>query len=39
MPAGRLGLRTGVVGGKICVIGGMDNWPGSAFGTVEEYDP
>jgi N-acetylneuraminic acid mutarotase len=39
MPAGRFGLRTSVVGGKIYVIGGMDKWVGSAYGTVLEYDP
>ena len=39
MPAGRFGPRTSVVDGKIYVIGGMDRWVGSAYRTVEEYDP
>jgi N-acetylneuraminic acid mutarotase len=39
MPTGRFGLRTSVVAGRIYVIGGMDDWPGSAYRPVEEYDP
>jgi N-acetylneuraminic acid mutarotase len=39
MPTGRFAPRTSVVDGKIYVIGGMDDWPGSAYRTVVAYDP
>ena len=39
MPTGRFGPRSSVVDEKIYVIGGMEYWIGSAYGTVEEYDP
>ena len=39
MPSGRFAPRSSVVDGKIYVIGGMGDWPGSAYGTVEVYDP
>ena len=39
MPTGRFGPRTSVVDGKIYVIGGMDYGIGSAYRTVEEYNP
>jgi len=39
MPTGRFGPRTSVVDGKIYVIGGMERWITSAYGTVEVYDP
>jgi N-acetylneuraminic acid mutarotase len=39
MPTGRIGPRSSVVDGKIYVIGGLGYWIGSAYGTVEEYDP
>ena len=39
MPTGRFGAYTGVVDGKIYVFGGLSDWPASAYGIVEEYDP
>jgi N-acetylneuraminic acid mutarotase len=39
MPIGRSGASTSVVDGKIYVFGGMPDWPASAYGIVEEYDP
>jgi hypothetical protein len=39
MPTRRLGLSSSVVDGKIYAIGGGNSIEGSAFRTVEEYDP
>jgi N-acetylneuraminic acid mutarotase len=39
MPTSRLGLSTSAVDGKIYAIGGGNNIDGSAFRTVEMYDP
>ncbi len=39
MPTARVGPRTSVVDGKIYAIGGATIIPGTAYGTVEEYDP
>ena len=39
MPTARFAPRSGVVDGKIYVIGGMGEWVGSAYRTVEEYLP
>ncbi len=39
MPAARFGPSTGVVDGKVCVIGGGASMYGSPLSTVEEYDP
>jgi len=39
MPTARLGLTTSTVNGKIYAIGGGYSIDGTAFRTVEEYDP
>jgi N-acetylneuraminic acid mutarotase len=39
MPTARLGLTTSTVNGKIYAIGGGNSIDGTAFRTVEEYDP
>ncbi len=39
MPTGRFGAYTSVVDGKIYVFGGLENWPASAYGIVEVYEP
>ncbi len=39
MPTGRFGAYSSVVDGKIYVFGGLANWPASAYGIVEVYEP